>query len=31
MGTTIADLDIDLKMKNSRIEYLESKKIYIWS
>ena len=26
MGTTITDLDIELKMKTSRIEYLESKK-----
>ena len=26
MGTTITDLDIELKMKISRIEYLESKK-----
>ena len=25
MGTTITDLDLDLKMKISRIEYLESK------
>ena len=25
MGTTITDLDIELKMKISRIEYLESK------
>ena len=25
MGTTITDLDIELKMKNSRSEYLESK------
>ena len=24
-GTTITDLDIEIKMKNSRIEYLESK------
>ena len=27
MGTTITDLDIELKMKISRIKYLESKKI----
>ena len=27
MGTTITDLDIELKMKISRIEYLESKLI----
>ena len=26
MGTTIADLDIELKMKVRRIEYLENKK-----
>ena len=26
MGTTITDLDIELKLKNSRIEYLENKK-----
>ena len=26
MGTTITDLDIELKMKHSRIEYLENKK-----
>ena len=26
MGTTITDLDIELKMKISRIEYLETKK-----
>ena len=26
MGTTITDLDIEIKMKISRIEYLESKK-----
>ena len=26
MGTTITDLDIELKMKISRIEYLENKK-----
>ena len=25
MGTTKTDLDIELKMKNSRIEYLESR------
>ena len=25
MGTTIADLDIELKMKKCRIEYSESK------
>ena len=25
MGTRITDLDIELEMKNSRIEYLESK------
>ena len=29
MGTTITDLDIELKMKISRIEYLESKTICI--
>ena len=27
MGTTITDLDIELKMKNSRIKYLEKKLI----
>ena len=27
-GTTITGLEIELKMKNSRIEYLESKKYY---
>ena len=27
MGTTITDLDIELKMKISRIKYLESKDI----
>ena len=27
MGGTITDLDIELKMKVSRIEYLESKKL----
>ena len=27
MGATITDLDIELKMKISRINYLESKKI----
>ena len=27
MGTTIKDLDIELKMKISRIKYLESKKL----
>ena len=26
MGTTLTDLDIELKMKISRIEYLENKK-----
>ena len=26
MGTTIADLDIELKMKISRLEYIENKK-----
>ena len=26
MGATITDMDIELKMKISRIEYLESKK-----
>ena len=26
MGTTITDLDIELKMKTSRIEYLENRK-----
>ena len=29
MGTTIVDLDIELKMKLSRIQYLENKKTYI--
>ena len=29
MGTTVTDLDIELKMKISRIKYLESKLIYI--
>ena len=28
-GITILDLDIELKMKNSRIEYLQSKIIII--
>ena len=28
MGTTITDLDIELKMKISRIEYLEIQNIY---
>ena len=28
MGTTITDLDIELKMKISRINYLESKNLY---
>ena len=28
MGTTITDLDIELKMKISRIEYLENKNSY---
>ena len=27
MGTTITDLDIELKMKISRIKYLENKKL----
>ena len=27
MGGTITDLDIELKMKNSRIKYLENKKL----
>ena len=27
MGATITDLDIELKMKNCRIEYLENKKL----
>ena len=27
MGTTTTDLDIESKMKNSRIEYLENKKL----
>ena len=27
MGTTITDLDIKLKLKNSRSKYLESKKL----
>ena len=27
MGTTITDLDIELKMKISRIEYLESREL----
>ena len=30
MGTTILDLDVELKMKNSRIEYLENKKHIIY-
>ena len=25
MGSTITDLDIELKMKNSRVKYLENK------
>ena len=29
MGTTITDMDIELKKKISRIEYLESKNSYI--
>ena len=29
MGTTITDLDIELKMRVSRIEYMESKNIII--
>ena len=29
MGTTISDLDIELKMKISRIEYLERKLIIV--
>ena len=29
MGTTITDLDIESKMKNSRIKYLENKTIYM--
>ena len=28
MGTTITDLDRDLKMKGSRIKYLENKRFY---
>ena len=28
MGMTITDLDIELKMKISRIKYLESKNLY---
>ena len=28
MGTTIVDLDIDFKMKISRVKYLESKNSY---
>ena len=28
MGTTITDLDIELKMKSSRVEYLEIKNYY---
>ena len=28
MGTTITDLDIELKMKISRIKYLESKRVF---
>ena len=27
LGTTITDKDIEIKMKNSTIEYLESKKL----
>ena len=27
MSSTITELDIELKMKNSRIKYLESKKL----
>ena len=30
MGTTITDIDIELKMKISRIEYLENKKHKEW-
>ena len=29
MGATTVDLDIDIKLKNSRIEYLGSKKTHI--
>ena len=29
MGTTITDLDIELKLKNSRIEFLENKKSFL--
>ena len=29
MATTITDLDTEFKMKNSGIEYLESKNLYI--
>ena len=29
MGTTITNLDIELKMKISRMKYLESKNSYI--
>ena len=28
MGITIVDIDIELKMKSSRIEYLESRFLY---
>ena len=30
MGTTIVDIDIELKMKNSRIKYLESRLFYFY-
>ena len=31
MGTTITDLDLELKMKISRIEYLESKLLRLYN
>ena len=30
MGSTITDLDIEIKMKISKIEYLENKKKHYW-
>ena len=30
MSTIMTDLDIELKMKNSRIEYLEKKLLYLY-
>ena len=30
MGTTIVDIDIELKLKNSRIKYLESRLFHFY-